>query len=144
MNTLQLDLGERSYPIHIGSGLLDQADLYKKHIKGTFTAVVTNETVAPLYADKVVKTLEGIGQKVKLIVLPDGEVFKTWEVLQKIFESMLKGFFEVNAFPEAVRMATQGLVVGTIDIYQDITNEMKPIPSKFHYTFNLRDVSKVF
>jgi 3-dehydroquinate synthase len=53
MNTLQLDLGERSYPIHIGSQLLDQADLYKKHIKGTFTAVVTNETVAPLYADKL-------------------------------------------------------------------------------------------
>jgi 3-dehydroquinate synthase len=90
MNTLQLDLGERSYPIHIGSQLLDQAGLYKKHIKGTFTAVVTNETVAPLYADRVVKTLEGIGQKVKLIVLPDGEAFKTWEVLQKIFDGLLE------------------------------------------------------
>jgi 3-dehydroquinate synthase len=63
MNTLQLDLGERSYPIHIGSQLLGQADLYKKHIKGTLTAVVTNETVAPLYADQVVKTLESLGQK---------------------------------------------------------------------------------
>jgi 3-dehydroquinate synthase len=108
MNTLQLDLGERSYPIHIGSGLLDQADLYKKHIKGTFTAVVTNETVAPLYADKVVKTLESIGQKVKLIVLPDGEAFKTWEVLQKIFDGLL----ENSADRKTTLVALGGGVVG--------------------------------
>ena len=108
MNTLQLDLGERSYPIHIGSQLLDQADLYKKHIKGTFTAVVTNETVAPLYADKVVKTLEGIGQKVKLIVLPDGEVFKTWEVLQKIFDGLL----ENSADRKTTLVALGGGVIG--------------------------------
>ena len=108
MNTLQLDLGERSYPIHIGSGLLDQADLYKKHIKGTFTAVVTNETVAPLYADKVVKALEGIGQKVKLIVLPDGEVFKTWEVLQKIFDGLL----ENSADRKTTLVALGGGVIG--------------------------------
>jgi 3-dehydroquinate synthase len=108
MNTLQLDLDERSYPIHIGSGLLDQADLYKKHIKGTFTAVVTNETVAPLYADKVVKTLESIGQKVKLIVLPDGEAFKTWEVLQKIFDGLL----ENSADRKTTLLALGGGVIG--------------------------------
>jgi len=108
MNTLQLDLGERSYPIHIGSGLLDQSDLYRKHIKGTFTAVVTNETVAPLYADKVVKALEGIGQKVKLIVLPDGEVFKTWEVLQKIFDGLL----ENSADRKTTLVALGGGVIG--------------------------------
>jgi len=108
MNTLQLDLGERSYPIHIGSQLLDQAGLYKKHIKGTFTAVVTNETVAPLYADRVVKTLEGIGQKVKLIVLPDGEVFKTWEVLQKIFDGLL----ENSADRKTTLVALGGGVIG--------------------------------
>jgi 3-dehydroquinate synthase len=108
MNTLQLDLGERSYPIHIGSGLLDQADLYKKHIKGTFTAVVTNETVAPLYADRVVKTLEGIDQKVKLIVLPDGEAFKTWEVLQKIFDGLL----ENSADRKTTLVALGGGVIG--------------------------------
>jgi 3-dehydroquinate synthase len=108
MNTLQLDLGERSYPIHIGSGLLDQADLYKKHIKGTFTAVVTNETVAPLYANKVVKTLESIGQKVKLIVLPDGEAFKTWEVLQKIFDGLL----ENSADRKTTLVALGGGVIG--------------------------------
>jgi 3-dehydroquinate synthase len=108
MNTLQLDLGERSYPIHIGSQLLDQAGLYKKHIKGTFTAVVTNETVAPLYADRVVKTLEGIGQKVKLIVLSDGEAFKTWEVLQKIFDGLL----ENSADRKTTLVALGGGVIG--------------------------------
>jgi 3-dehydroquinate synthase len=108
MNTLQLDLGERSYPIHIGSQLLDQADLYKKHIKGTFTAVVTNETVAPLYADRVVKALEGTGQKVKLIVLPDGEAFKTWEVLQKIFDGLL----ENSADRKTTLVALGGGVIG--------------------------------
>ena len=108
MNTLQLDLGERRYPIHIGSQLLDQADLYKKHIKGTFTAVVTNETVAPLYADRVVKVLEGIGQKVELIVLPDGEEFKTWEVLQKIFDGLL----ENSADRKTTLVALGGGVIG--------------------------------
>jgi 3-dehydroquinate synthase len=108
MNTLQLDLGERSYPIHIGSQLLSQADLYKKHIKGTLTAVVTNETVAPLYADQVVKTLEALGQKVKLIVLPDGEVFKTWEVLQKIFDGLL----EDSADRKTTLVALGGGVIG--------------------------------
>lgn len=108
MNTLQLDLGERSYPIHIGANLLAQPDLYKKHLKGSLTAVVTNETVAPLYADRVVKTLESLGQKVKLIVLPDGEVFKTWEVLQKIFDGLL----ESSADRKATLVALGGGVIG--------------------------------
>jgi dynein heavy chain len=68
----------------------------------------------------------------------------SYDVLQKIFESMLKGFFETNGFPDVVRLSVGGIVAGTIDMYQDIIKEMKPIPAKFHYTFNLRDVSKVF
>jgi 3-dehydroquinate synthase len=108
MNTLQLNLGERSYPIHIGANLLAQADLYKKHLRGSLTAVVTNETVAPLYADRVVKTLESLGQQVKLIVLPDGEVFKTWEVLQKIFDGLL----ESSADRKATLVALGGGVIG--------------------------------
>ena len=49
MNTLVVTLGERSYPIYIGKGLLLQAELLKKHIKSKQVLVVTNETVAPLY-----------------------------------------------------------------------------------------------
>jgi 3-dehydroquinate synthase len=108
MKTLELELGERSYPIHIGSQLIDQADLYKKHLKGSFTAVVTNQTVAPLYADRVVKTLEGLGQKVRLIILPDGEVYKTWEILQKIFDALL----ESGADRKSTLIALGGGVIG--------------------------------
>jgi 3-dehydroquinate synthase len=61
-----------------------------------------------LYADKVVKTLESIGQKVKLIVLPDGEVFKTWEVLQKIFDGLL----ENSADRKTTLLALGGGVIG--------------------------------
>ena len=108
MKTLELELGERSYPIHIGSQLIDQADLYKKHLKGSFTAVVTNQTVAPLYADRVVKTLESLGQKVRLVVLPDGEVYKTWETLQKIFDALL----ESGADRKSTLIALGGGVIG--------------------------------
>jgi len=108
MKTLELELGDRSYPIHIGSQLIDQADLYKKHLKGSFTAVVTNQTVAPLYADRVVKTLESLGQKVRLVVLPDGEVYKTWETLQKIFDALL----ESGADRKSTLIALGGGVIG--------------------------------
>jgi 3-dehydroquinate synthase len=108
MKTLELELGERSYPIHIGSQLIDQADLYKKHLKGSFTAVITNETVAPLYADRVVKTLESLGQKVRLVILPDGEVYKTWETLQKIFDALL----ESGADRKSTLIALGGGVIG--------------------------------
>jgi 3-dehydroquinate synthase len=64
--------------------------------------------VAPLYADRVVKTLEGIGQKVKLIVLSDGEAFKTWEVLQKIFDGLL----ENSADRKTTLVALGGGVIG--------------------------------
>ena len=108
MKTLELELGERSYPIHIGSQLIDRADLYKKHLKGSFTAVVTNQTVAPLYADRVVKTLESLGQKVRLVILPDGEVYKTWETLQKIFDALL----ESGADRKSTLIALGGGVIG--------------------------------
>ncbi|CAH1412275.1 unnamed protein product [Lactuca virosa] len=51
---VDVDLGDRSYPIYIGSGLLNQPDLLQRHIHGKRVLVVTNTTVAPLYLDKVV------------------------------------------------------------------------------------------
>ncbi len=71
MKTLPLDLGERSYPIYIGSGLLGQADLLKRHIAGSRVAIVTNDTVAPLYLAKVREHL-GALRPVE-VILPDGE-----------------------------------------------------------------------
>ena len=87
MRTLQVDLGERSYPIHIGADLLSKAELFAPHIAGKQVAIVTNETVAPLYLERLTQTLAGY--KIQPIVLPDGESFKTWETLQLIFDGLL-------------------------------------------------------
>lgn len=88
MRTLTVDLGERSYPIYIGAGLLARADILKAHLAGRQVAIVTNETVAPLYLEKLEASLSGCD--LTAIVLPDGEVFKTWETLQLIFDGLLQ------------------------------------------------------
>lgn len=88
MQTLTVDLGERSYPIYIGEGLLVRSDLFKPHLAGRQVAIVTNETVAPLYLDTLQKSLDG--QDIATVVLPDGESFKTWETLQLIFDGLLQ------------------------------------------------------
>jgi 3-dehydroquinate synthase len=95
MDTLQIALGERSYPIYIGSGLLDQSGFYASHIKGKQILVVTDETVAPLYLEKVLGQLKAY-QTVSLI-LPDGEQHKTLEVLSQIFDTLLTNKFGRNA-----------------------------------------------
>ena len=87
MKILHLDLGDRSYPIYIGSGLIDQSDLLKKHIAGQRVAIVTNETVAPLYLAKVrvhLDTLQPLD-----VILPDGEQYKSLEVLNRVFDALL-------------------------------------------------------
>src|SRR5690554_4005152 len=87
MRTLTVDLAERSYPIHIGSGLLTQNQLFTPHIVGKKVAIVSNTTVAPLYLDQLRKTLQDYD--VTEIVLPDGESYKNWETLQLIFDALL-------------------------------------------------------
>lgn len=89
MHTLQVSLGERSYPIHIASGLLDRADLLAPHVKAAQAVVVTNETVAPLYLQRLKNTLKKAGVSVIPVILPDGERFKTWETLNLIFDALL-------------------------------------------------------
>ena len=87
MQTLQVELAERSYPIYIGAGLLAQTGLFEPHIAGRQVAIITNETVAPLYLQSLLVTLAGLG--VTPVFLPDGEGFKTWETLQLIFDGLL-------------------------------------------------------
>lgn len=87
MQTLKVDLGERSYPIYIGEGLLDQPELLARHIAGRQVAIVSNETVAPLYLERLSKTLGAYS--VLPVVLPDGEAHKNWETLQLIFDGLL-------------------------------------------------------
>ncbi|MBW8371834.1 MAG: 3-dehydroquinate synthase [Thiobacillus sp.] len=89
MQTLTVDLGDRSYPIHIGAGLLGQADLILPHLAQKRVMVVTNTTVAPLYLAQLTTTLEAAGVTVAQVVLPDGEAYKTWETLNLIFDALL-------------------------------------------------------
>lgn len=91
MQTIQVELGDRSYPIFIGSGLLDRLDLVTSHIKGQQVMVVSNETVAPIYLDKVCAGLSGF--QCESVILPDGERYKTLEVLLKIFDALLEKHF---------------------------------------------------
>ena len=70
MKELRVELKENSYPIYIGSGLLQQKTLLTKHIKSKQVLIVTNVTISPLYLDSVVKQLDGF--QVEVIELPDG------------------------------------------------------------------------
>ena len=88
MQTLQVDLGTRSYPIYIGSGLFDDSTLLARHIVGRQVAIVSNETVAPLYLERLAQALDGY--QLTRIVLPDGEAHKNWETLQTIFDGLLQ------------------------------------------------------
>ncbi|NKN32668.1 3-dehydroquinate synthase [Marichromatium bheemlicum] len=89
--TLEVDLGDRSYPIHIGPGLLNDPVLYRPHIRGRQVMIVTNETVAPLYLAPLHEALAGLD--VREVVLPDGEQYKTLEVWNRIFDALLDARF---------------------------------------------------
>ncbi len=106
MKQLNLDLGEKSYPIYIGQGLLSQSEFLSKHISGKQVMIVTNTTVAPLYLDKV-KSLLGDYQ-VSTVVLPDGEQYKTLETVNTIFSALLEARFDRSS----TLVALGGGVVG--------------------------------
>ena len=89
MESLRVALGERSYPIHIGAGILDATALYAPHLRAGSAAVVTNEVVAPLYLPRVSKALEAAGARVAQIVLDDGEQAKRWTSLERVVDALL-------------------------------------------------------
>jgi 3-dehydroquinate synthase len=95
MKKLLVQLDDRSYPIYIGSGLLSRPELFTQHIKSRQVLVVTNETIAPLYLDAILKNLQGY--IVETVVLPDGEQYKTLDFVAKIFDKLLAGKFSRNA-----------------------------------------------
>jgi 3-dehydroquinate synthase len=86
---LQVDLGDRSYPIAIGQSLLSDAGLVGRHVAGSRVAIVTNTTVGPLYLDTLARTLSAAGKRVTTIVLPDGEEHKNWMSLMQVFDVLL-------------------------------------------------------
>ncbi len=89
MRTLSVNLDTRSYPIHIGAGLLAQTQLIPEKLLTGKAVVITNEIVAPLYLETVLNGLRAGGTECIPIVLPDGEAYKSWETLNKIFDALL-------------------------------------------------------
>ncbi len=84
-----INLGSRSYPIIIGAGLLDHADTFASLPSGGAAVIVTNETVAPLFSDRLARALKGKFSSTQLVTLPDGEAYKEWGTLNTIFDAML-------------------------------------------------------
>jgi 3-dehydroquinate synthase len=92
LRTLTVELGERAYPIYIGSRLISDGALYAPHIQGRQVMVVTNETVAPLYLQMVEDALQGF--QLAHVVLPDGEQYKTLAILDRIYTALLQQRFD--------------------------------------------------
>jgi len=89
-HTLKVDLGDRSYPIYIGTKLLTEDELLLRHIHGNSALVVSNTTVAPLYLAKVEAVLKAHDIRHDCIILDDGEQFKTLATIEKIIDTLLR------------------------------------------------------
>lgn len=107
---VRVELGERSYRIHIGAGLLDDPGPFEAHVRGRTAVVVTNETVAALYAARLEATLARAGAKALRVALPDGEAHKTWHTLDLLFGRLLRA----RLGRSGVLVALGGGVVGDI------------------------------
>lgn len=108
IQTIEVELGDRSYPIVIGRGLLDGEFDLTKYVCGADCMVVSNDTVAPLYFQKLLPNFAG--RKVANVNLPDGEAYKTLETMQTI----LDGLVETGANRDTTVVALGGGVVGDI------------------------------
>ena len=89
METVQIDLGERSYPIVIAQDLLGQGATWQNLPKAAAALIVTNDVVAPLYLERLKKVLSAQYAQVHAVVLPDGEAHKDWQTLNLIFDGLL-------------------------------------------------------
>ena len=104
--TLRIELAERSYDIVIGAGLLDDSGILTRYVTARDALVVTNVTVGPLYAERLVAALAG--KRVRTLALPDGEQYKTLDVLGRVFDALV----EARLNRDACVVALGGGVVG--------------------------------
>ena len=107
---VSIDLGERSYAIQIAPGLLEAPTAWQGLPRAAAALIVTNETVAPLYLAGLQASLQPHYAQVHVCTLPDGEVFKTWESLQRIFDALLSHACD----RKTVLFALGGGVIGDI------------------------------
>ncbi len=117
MQSLTVGLAERSYAIHIGSGLLDKPELLLPHLPHKRTVIVSNTTVAPLYLDRLSAGLTRHGIQVQSIILADGEQYKNSESLNTIYNELLKSRSERST----PLIALGGGVIGDITGYAAAT-----------------------
>jgi len=110
MRSLEVSLAERSYPILIGPGLLDRCEALARLAAGRQVAIVTDDTVAPLYLARLRAALAGADSPAALldVVLPAGEANKTWDSLNRIFDALLAARFDRGC----LLLALGGGVVG--------------------------------
>ncbi|HWS75920.1 MAG TPA: 3-dehydroquinate synthase [Quisquiliibacterium sp.] len=108
MREVTVPLGERSYSIAIGEGLLERRDLLAPIVAGRSVAIVSNVTVAPLYAARLRSALEPEAAQVIEVRLPDGESHKHWGTLNLVFDALLEHRFDRGS----VLVALGGGVVG--------------------------------
>ena len=99
METVSVELGQRSYAINIEERLLDFAGtvMQKLPVSGS-AAIITNTTIAPLYAARLSASLEAAGIKAPVIALPDGEKFKTLEQIEHIYSHLLAAGLDRKSF----------------------------------------------
>jgi len=90
MERITVTLGERSYPITIAAGLFNDPASFMPLKAGEQVMLVTNQTLAPLYLDRVRKVLEQAGVMVDQVILPDGEQYKSLAVLEQVFSALLQ------------------------------------------------------
>ena len=109
MERIDVALGERSYPILIGAGLLAKAESFSA-THGRQTVVVSNDKVAPLYAATVLESIRQAGGNPTLFTLPDGEQYKTLESFNAIHSFLLEG----NYGRDVLLVALGGGVIGDI------------------------------
>ncbi|MDH0450454.1 MULTISPECIES: 3-dehydroquinate synthase [unclassified Shewanella] len=104
---IQVDLGERSYPIYIGQSLMSDGETLSRYLLKKRILIVTNETVAPLYLKQIQDTMASFGE-VTSVILPDGELFKDLTYLDSIFTALLQR----NYGRDSVLVALGGGVIG--------------------------------
>src|SRR4051812_45213916 len=89
MQTVEVALSGRSYPIYIGAQLLARADLIERHLPQQRAALIADTTVAPLYLDTVTQALNAAGIEITPVVVPAGEQHKNWHALNSVFDALL-------------------------------------------------------
>lgn len=117
IQTLNVALDSRAYPIHIGRGLLNKTELILPYLKRKSVAIVTNTTVAPLYLEVIAAPLRAAGVSVLEIILPDGEAYKNSDTLNQIYDALLKNRCERST----TLIALGGGVIGDLTGYAAAT-----------------------